>query len=382
MISGTASSDGAPAQGAPDGHAAVELENVTKRYGDVTAIEDFDLRVEDGEFLTLLGPSGCGKTTTLRLIGGFEAPNRGEIRIGGEDMSSQPAYRRPVNTVFQQYALFPHLSVSRNIGYGLKHAGTGREETARRVEEMMHLMQIPDVGDRRPRELSGGQQQRVALARALVMNPKVLLLDEPLGSLDYKLRKDMQFELKRIHREVGVTFIYVTHDQEEAMTMSDRIVVMSNGHIEQDASPAEIFDRPRTAFVADFIGDTNIVHGTVTRIENGHASVDLGPLGEIGGSTDDKIAAGDRVRVSIRPTDVRVEHGDSGGAVVQDSVLVGGHIAMKITSGSETVVAHVGRGSSFEPGSDVRLHVDSDRIRIFADKPEPAADESQDAAQA
>jgi spermidine/putrescine transport system ATP-binding protein len=377
MINESPSSLGAPLAGAPSGQGAVQLENVTKRYGDVTAIEDLDLRVEDGEFLTLLGPSGCGKTTTLRLIGGFEAPNRGVIRIGGDDMSSRPAYKRPVNTVFQQYALFPHLSVSRNIGYGLKHAGTGREETARRVDEMMHLMQIPDVGDRRPRELSGGQQQRVALARALVMNPEVLLLDEPLGSLDYKLRKDMQFELKRIHREVGVTFIYVTHDQEEAMTMSDRIVVMSNGHIEQDATPAEIFDRPLTAFVADFIGDTNIVHGVVTRIENGHATVDLGPLGEIGGSTDDNVAPGDRVRVSIRPTDVRVEAGPSGGAVVQDSVLVGGHIAMKITSGEETVVAHVGRGTSFEPGSDVRLHVDSDRIRVFAaDQPEAAAEQA------
>lgn len=358
---------GVPATGAPAGDAAaVELENVTKRYGDVIAVENLDLRVEDGQFLTLLGPSGCGKTTTLRLIGGFEAPNRGVIRISGDDMSSRPAYQRPVNTVFQQYALFPHLTISQNVGYGLKHAGVSRAETTERVAAMMELMQIPDVGDRRPRELSGGQQQRVALARALVMEPQVLLLDEPLGALDYKLRKEMQFELKRIHREVGVTFVYVTHDQEEAMTMSDRIVVMSHGHIEQDASPAEIFDRPLTAFVADFIGDTNIVHGTVTRIEDGHVTVDLGPLGEIGGSTDDQLSSGDRVRVSIRPTDVRVEAGDAGEAVVQDSVLLGGHIAMKITSGEETVVAHVARGSSYEPGANVHLHVDSDRIRVFA----------------
>ncbi len=366
MSTASAASAGAPATGAPAGHGAVELLNVTKRYGDVTAIKDLDLRVEDGEFLTLLGPSGCGKTTTLRLIGGFETPNRGEILIGGDDMSARPAYKRPVNTVFQQYALFPHLSVSRNIGYGLKHAGVDKRETEQRVSQMMDLMQIPELGDRRPRELSGGQQQRVALARALVLNPEVLLLDEPLGSLDYKLRKEMQFELKRIHREVGVTFIYVTHDQEEAMTMSDRIVVMSKGQIEQDATPTEIFDRPLTAFVADFIGDTNIVHGTVTRIDGGHASVDLGPLGEIGGSSDDDLHTGDRVRVSIRPTDVRVEPGEPGDAIVQDSVLVGGHIAMKITSRDETVVAHVGRGASFEPGADVRLHVDSDRIRIFA----------------
>ena len=344
---------------------AVELVDVVKRFGDVTAVDELSLSIADGEFLTLLGPSGCGKTTTLRLIAGFEAPNRGEVRIEGTDMAGRPAYKRPVNTVFQQYALFPHLNVRKNIGYGLKHGGVGRKETDERVSAMMELMQIPGVGDRRPSELSGGQQQRVALARALVMNPEVLLLDEPLGSLDYKLRKDMQFELKRIHREVGVTFVYVTHDQEEAMTMSDRIVVMNAGKIEQEATPAEIFDRPLTSFVADFIGDTNLVHGTATRVQDGHVTVDLGPLGEIGGSTDDEIAAGDRVRVSIRPTDVKVEESAGGEAVVQDAVLVGGHIAMKITSGEETVVAHVSRGGAFEPGANVRLDVDSDRIRVF-----------------
>ncbi|MFM9139508.1 MAG: ABC transporter ATP-binding protein [Solirubrobacterales bacterium] len=340
---------------------------MVKRFGDVTAVDELSLSIADGEFLTLLGPSGCGKTTTLRLIAGFEAPNRGEVRIEGVDMAGRPAYKRPVNTVFQQYALFPHLNVRKNIGYGLKHGGVGKAESEQRVTAMMELMQIPDVGERRPSELSGGQQQRVALARALVMNPEVLLLDEPLGSLDYKLRKDMQFELKRIHREVGVTFVYVTHDQEEAMTMSDRIVVMNAGQIEQQATPAEIYDRPLTSFVADFIGDTNLVHGTAPRVADAHVTVDLGPLGEVGGSTDDEIASGDRVRVSIRPTDVRVEAGDGSDAVVQDAVLVGGHIAMKITSGDETVIAHVSRGGSFEPGAPVRLDVDSDRIRVFAD---------------
>ena len=353
---------------------AVELVDVVKRFGDVAAVNELSLSIADGEFLTLLGPSGCGKTTTLRLIAGFEAPNRGEVRIEGVDMAGRPAYKRPVNTVFQQYALFPHLNVRKNIGYGLKHAGVGKAETAERVTAMMELMQIPDVGERRPSELSGGQQQRVALARALVMNPEVLLLDEPLGSLDYKLRKDMQFELKRIHREVGVTFVYVTHDQEEAMTMSDRIVVMNAGKIEQQATPAEIYDRPLTSFVADFIGDTNIVHGTATRVQDGHVTVDLGALGEVGGSTDDEIAAGDRVKVSIRPTDVRVEDGSGSEAVVQDAVLVGGHIAMKITSGDETVIAHVSRGGSFEPGAAVRLDVDSERIRVFSDGQGAAAE--------
>jgi spermidine/putrescine transport system ATP-binding protein len=348
-----------------DADSAVALSDVTKRYGDVVAVGGLDLGVSTGEFLTLLGPSGCGKTTTLRLVGGFETPDRGRIAIEGEDVTYRPPFRRPVNTVFQQYALFPHLSVRKNIAYGLSHAGVARAEVARRVDRMMELMQIPEVGDRRPRQLSGGQQQRVALARALVMEPKVLLLDEPLGSLDYKLRKDMQFELKRIHREVGVTFIYVTHDQEEAMTMSDRIVVMNAGRIEQDDVPAKIFDHPRTAFVADFIGDTNLLEGVVAAASDGHARVDLGPLGEVGGSTSDPLVVGDRVRVSIRPTDVRVDAG-KGDAVVQDAVLVGGHVAMKIAHGDDVVMAHVARDAALTPGTAVRLHVDSDRIRVFA----------------
>jgi spermidine/putrescine transport system ATP-binding protein len=358
----------APAAGktaVADRPRGVALRGVTKRYGDVVAVNGLDLEVADGEFLTLLGPSGCGKTTTLRLVAGFEQPDAGAVDIDGEDMRRRPPYRRPVNTVFQQYALFPHLSVQKNIGYGLRHAGTPSAETGRRVERMMGLMQIPDVGDRRPRQLSGGQQQRVALARALVMNPKVLLLDEPLGSLDYKLRKDMQFELKRIHREIGVTFIYVTHDQEEAMTMSDRIVVMNAGRVEQDGTPADVYDRPRTAFVADFIGDTNLVEGLVTVAGDRQATVRLGGLGEVVGSTDEQIAVGDHVRVSIRPTDVHVEAAEGGRAVVLDTVLVGGHFAMKIGYDDAVVEAHVSRDAALVPGTGVRMRVESDRIRIF-----------------
>jgi len=238
----------------------VELEGVTRRFGEVIAVDAVDLQVVRGEFLSLLGPSGCGKTTTLRLIAGFEHPDAGVVRIDGSDVSKLPPYRRPVNTVFQSYALFPHLSVLDNVAYGLKQRGLGRRERRLRALEMLDLVHLPDLGRRRPKELSGGQQQRVALARALVMTPKVLLLDEPLGALDLKVRKALQIELKRIQQEVGITFVYVTHDQEEALAMSDRVAVMSHGRIEQLAPPQEIYDHPATDFVAGFIGDTNFIH--------------------------------------------------------------------------------------------------------------------------
>ncbi|MCB0865894.1 MAG: ABC transporter ATP-binding protein [Solirubrobacterales bacterium] len=348
--------------------SSVALEGVRKRFGELTAVDGIDLEVGRGEFLTLLGPSGCGKTTTLRLIAGFEMPDEGVIGINGEDVAGLPSYKRPVNTVFQQYALFPHLSVEKNIGYGLRHGGVPKAEVASRVAEMMRLMEIPDVGDRRPAQLSGGQQQRVALARALVMRPAVLLLDEPLGSLDYKLRKGMQFELKRIHRDVGTTFIYVTHDQDEAMTMSDRIAVMNAGHIEGLGTPEDVFDRPRTSFVAGFVGDTNLLEGTVVESRGGTARVDLGELGVVGGGTYDRLEAGERVRVSIRPTDVAVtQSAEQETAMVQDSVLVGGHVEMKIVGGAEELIAHVPRSSGLAPGENVRLSVESERIRIFAE---------------
>ena len=237
----------------------VELRSVTKRFGDVVAVDALDLGVRPGEFLSLLGPSGCGKTTTLRLIAGFEQPDEGEILIGGHDVAGLPPYRRDVNTVFQSYALFPHLSVLENVAYGLKQRRIARAERHARARTALELVQLPELGDRKPRQLSGGQQQRVALARALVLEPQVLLLDEPLGALDLRVRKRLQIELKRIQERVGITFVYVTHDQEEALAMSDRVAVMNEGRIEQLAPPREIYDAPATSFVTDFIGETNLV---------------------------------------------------------------------------------------------------------------------------
>jgi spermidine/putrescine transport system ATP-binding protein len=243
-----------------DGRVAdVELVAVTKRFGDVAAVDRVDLAVRPGEFLSLLGPSGCGKTTTLRLIAGFERPDEGEVRIGGEDVARLPPYKRDVNTVFQSYALFPHLTVGENVAYGLKQRGLARKERRARAVEMLELVRLSGFEGRKPKQLSGGQQQRVALARALVMSPKVLLLDEPLGALDLKVRRELQIELKRIQEEVGITFVYVTHDQEEALAMSDRVAVMNAGRIEQLAAPREIYDEPATRFVADFIGETNFI---------------------------------------------------------------------------------------------------------------------------
>ena len=248
--------------------ADVELAGVTKRFGNVAAVDGLDLEVRPGEFLSLLGPSGCGKTTTLRLIAGFERPDEGEIRIGGADVSRLPPYKRNVNTVFQSYVLFPHLSVLENIAYGLKQRGLNKAERRERARAILDLVRLPELGDRKPRQLSGGQQQRVALARALVMEPRVLLLDEPLGALDLKVRKELQIELKRIQESVGITFVYVTHDQEEALAMSDRVAVMNRGKIEQLAAPREIYDAPATRFVADFIGETNFIrrNGSVVAV--------------------------------------------------------------------------------------------------------------------
>jgi putative spermidine/putrescine transport system ATP-binding protein len=242
-------------------HAAVDVRliGVRKTYGEVVAVDRVDLDVEEGEFFTLLGPSGSGKTTTLRLIAGFERPDEGSIELHGTDVTRRPPYDRDVNTVFQDYALFPHMTVADNVGYGLRVKGVGRRERRERVQEALKMVRLPDVGARKPVQLSGGQRQRIALARSLVNRPRVLLLDEPLGALDLKLRQEMQIELKRIQQEVGLTFVYVTHDQEEALTMSDRLAVFNEGRIEQIGAPAEVYERPATEFVAGFVGVSNVL---------------------------------------------------------------------------------------------------------------------------
>jgi putative spermidine/putrescine transport system ATP-binding protein len=253
----------------PSGAAAVRLHGVVKRFGDVDAVAGVDLEVRPGEFFTLLGPSGSGKTTCLRLIAGFETPTTGRILLHGEDVTELPPYERDVNTVFQDYALFPHLSVAGNVAYGLMVKKVPKAERNRRVAEALRLVRLKSFGERRPSQLSGGQRQRVALARALVNRPSVLLLDEPLGALDRKLREEMQRELKAIQHEVGITFVFVTHDQDEALTMSDRIAVFSQGRVEQVATPAELYERPRSTFVAGFVGTSNLIAGEAARTITG-----------------------------------------------------------------------------------------------------------------
>jgi spermidine/putrescine transport system ATP-binding protein len=282
----------------------VELDNVTKRFGDLTAVEAVTLGIRRGEFLTLLGPSGCGKTTLLRMIAGFAMPDSGRLRLGGRDVTDLPPYRRDVTTVFQQYALFPHMNVFDNVAFGLARRGVGRDEITRRVAEALEMVRLRGLDARQPAELSGGQQQRVALARALVLEPRVLLLDEPLAALDLKLRKQMQMELKGLQRRLGISFIYVTHDQEEALTMSDRIVVMNAGQVEQIGRAEEIYERPVSEFVASFIGMSNIIEGTVAAVRDGLSVIHIAnaPVAVQG----NEMEVGERVRLMVRPEKIKL----------------------------------------------------------------------------
>jgi spermidine/putrescine transport system ATP-binding protein len=287
--------------GTPD----VRLVDVTKRFDDVVAVDNLSLDVESGSFFALLGPSGCGKTTTLRMIGGFEQPSEGRIFLGESEVSGLSAYKRDVNTVFQSYALFPHLSVFENVAFGLRRRSVRGDTLRGRVEEMLKIVGLGGMGRRKPRQLSGGQQQRVALARALVNKPQVLLLDEPLGALDLKLRKQMQLELKAIQHDVGITFIHVTHDQEEAMTMADQIAVMNQGRIEQLGTPTELYETPATAYVAGFLGASNLIHGTVSGSDS--VRLDRGPevrvpAAALNGRTG-------QVAVGIRPEKIELGNG-------------------------------------------------------------------------
>lgn len=290
------------------GGIKVELRNVVKEFPArrndmvVRAVDDVSLTIYDGEFFALLGPSGCGKTTTLRMIAGFEMPTSGEILIDGTPMQDIPPFHRPVNTVFQDYALFPHMSILQNVMFGLQMENIPKKEAQARAQEALDLVRLPNVGHRRPREISGGQQQRVALARALVKKPRVLLLDEPLGALDLKLRREMQIELKTMQQRLGITFIFVTHDQEEAMTMANRIAVMNGGKVLQVGRPDEIYEAPKTHFVADFIGENNFLDGQFMAVENGICAVMLKRQTRIHATTPDSIpSADDELTVAIRP---------------------------------------------------------------------------------
>jgi spermidine/putrescine transport system ATP-binding protein len=283
----------------------VRFESITKRFGEVVALNHVSLQVQTGEFLSLLGPSGCGKTTLLRTCAGLETPTQGRVFLESKDVTNLPAYKRPVNMVFQRWALFPHKTVAENIAFGLVVRKAARSEIARRVGDMLALVKMEGYDDRYPKQLSGGQAQRIALARALVLQPKVLLLDEPLGSLDLKLRKEMQIELINIHKQLGTTFIYVTHDQEEALTMSDRIVVMKEGVIVQDGPPSEIYQRPSTVFAAQFIGETILFRGKVVSLDAARCHIDAGAFTLVGTARPD-LQVGREVAVCVRPERVRI----------------------------------------------------------------------------
>ncbi|HEX5839716.1 MAG TPA: ABC transporter ATP-binding protein [Anaerolineales bacterium] len=328
---------------------AVEMQDVVKQFitpegGILAAVNHVTMQIKDGEFFSLLGPSGCGKTTSLRMIAGFELPTDGKILIHGRDMSQVPAFQRPVNTVFQQYALFPHMTVEQNIGFGLEMKGVPRAERSKRVSQALEMVRLPGMEMRRPKQLSGGQQQRIALARALVNKPEVLLLDEPLGALDLKLRKEMQLELKTLQREVGITFIYVTHDQEEALTMSDRIAVMSKGVVLQVGKPEEIYERPASKYVADFIGETNFIDGVVKNQTGSRVEVELTGTGTICVESSRTFSSGQQVSVAVRPEKLRlnteIAEGNNLKGRVEDVIYIGTdtHYGVRFAGGQKVRV--------------------------------------------
>ncbi|MDP9860958.1 MULTISPECIES: ABC transporter ATP-binding protein [Streptosporangium] len=328
---------------------AIELDGVVKEYlahGEVVqAVKGVTLTIAEGEFFSLLGPSGCGKTTTMRMIAGFEDPSRGTVRLHGQDVTNVPPNKRDVNMVFQSYALFPHMNVWENVAFGLRRKKVGEAEIKRRVGEMLEIVALTGREKRRPREMSGGQQQRVALARALVNKPRALLLDEPLGALDLKLRQAMQIELKRIQREVGITFVYVTHDQSEALTMSDRIAVMNDGQVEQLASPREIYESPATTFVAGFIGTSNLLSGTVDRLVPGSAMLKLGQEGRVL-VAGDGFRVADPIAVTVRPEKITISTEEPAGdvsivpGVVSEVVYLGlyNSYTVSLADGAEVTV--------------------------------------------
>lgn len=356
---------------------AIDVRNAVKRYGSFTALKEISLSIRDNEFFTLLGPSGCGKTTLLRMIAGFEDVSEGSIHLYGQEIEKLPPNQRPVNTVFQSYALFPHLDVLDNVAFGVEMKGASQSQARDKARQMLELVQLADFAARKPSQLSGGQQQRVALARALAPQPKVLLLDEPLSALDLKLRKTMQLELKHLQRETGITFIFVTHDQEEALTMSDRIAVMSSGELQQLGTPREIYETPRNVFVADFIGETNLLDVRVDDIVDGLAICDLGGGHKLACNDIQGIGKGSRAHLSLRPERIFISDSPTESESLQGKVLenifVGTDIStiVELADGPNFTVrtsnSERGNKGIFEAGSPVFINMEQGAARLLVD---------------
>ena len=358
----------------------VQLVDLVKRFGEFTAVSGINLQMPSGEFFSLLGPSGCGKTTTLRMIAGFERPTEGQILLDGIDMAQVPPHKRNVNTVFQNYALFPHLTVEENVAFGLRYQKASKQETTKRVGDALELVQLTGFWKRRPTQMSGGQQQRVALARALILNPAVLLLDEPLGALDAKLRKRLQIELKSLQQEVGITFIYVTHDQEEALTMSDRIAVMSQGQVEQVGGPKEIYEEPLTAYVADFLGVSNLMEAVAEGQGPGGCRVKLGEFQLIAGQGESDTLG--PAKVTVRPERVNLEASGATGenrvpGMVERVVYVGSilQVFVRLAPGRQLQawIQNEGGELPFASGTPVAVHLPREALRVLADTGTPVS---------
>ncbi|NIY68633.1 ABC transporter ATP-binding protein [Streptomyces malaysiensis] len=354
----------------PTSGGDVRLDRISKTYGSFNAVHPLDLHIPAGSFFALLGASGCGKTTTLRMIAGLEDPTTGTVRLAGEDITDLPPHKRPVNTVFQSYALFPHLDIFENVAFGLRRRGI--KSVKKQVEEMLELVQLGDFARRKPQQLSGGQQQRVAVARALINHPQVLLLDEPLGALDLKLRRQMQLELKRIQTEVGITFIHVTHDQEEAMTMADTVAVMNSGRVEQRGAPAELYENPGTTFVANFLGTSNLIEAEITDKSGGDLVLTAGggKLSLPAERCSAPVRTGGKVLVGVRPEKITLAHAEDAGSVPEGRNRITGRIAdssfigvstqyLITTPGSSDITVYeqnIERDARLVPGAEVVLH--------------------------
>ena len=350
----------------------IRFDRITKFYGSLCVVESLDLGIERGEFVSLLGPSGSGKTTLLMMLAGFEQPTSGNILLDGTAINAVPSYKRDMGVVFQSYALFPHMSVGENIAFPLQMRGLNKSEIAKRVAQVLDMVQLSELSERRPSQLSGGQQQRVALARALVFEPRVVLMDEPLGALDKNLREQMQLDIRDLHRRLGLTIVFVTHDQSEALTMSDRVAVFNKGRIEQIGTPREVYDEPSTRFVAEFIGETNLVEGVVEAVQGREATVRLPSGAHIVSAVSGTIASGQPVFVSIRPerVDLSETRGDARNCLeteVTDSVYQGDHLRVQLRNAAHPLIAKLGRRTrEFPPGTKVYAAFSAGDCRVIA----------------